>query len=121
MAGCERIRKLLSQLTEAQVTVENLTDSGDVNFTLKRDELSDICAAPLQQLRSMLSATVAKTGISVGDSSVCVEILGGGMRMQVSQQIVHEVFGEVFVFSMMSYFYRLGQFSNNHKEHYFRR
>lgn len=94
MAGCERIRKLLSQLTEAQVTIENLTDSGDVHFSLKRDELAAICAAPLQQLRALVNAAVAASYISVGDNSVFVEILGGGMRMQVAQQVLFDIFGE---------------------------
>ena len=37
LLGCERIRKLLSQLPESSITVENMTDAGDVSFTLKRD------------------------------------------------------------------------------------
>ena len=43
LLGCERIRKLLSQLPESSITVENMTDAGDVSFTLKRDGMYTTC------------------------------------------------------------------------------
>ena len=99
MSGCERIRKLLSQLTEAQITVENLTDGGDISFSLKRDELTSICAEPLRALEGLVRAAVSDAGLGeqnpAGAGGVFVEILGGGMRMQVAQNVLLGVFGEV--------------------------
>lgn len=96
MSGCERIRKLLSQLTEAQITVENLTDGGDISFSLKRDELTSICAEPLRALEGLVRAAVAEAGLDDPNAGgVFVEILGGGMRMQVAQNVLLGVFGEV--------------------------
>ena len=54
LAGCERLRKLLSQLGESSVTVENLTDAGDVSFTLKRDDLSQLCVDLLARFKALL-------------------------------------------------------------------
>lgn len=98
MSGCERIRKLLSQLNEAQITVENLTDSGDVNFSLRRDELSAVCASSLEEFRQLAQSALASARAASGDgdfSVFAVEILGGGMRMQILQQALSEIVGQV--------------------------
>ena len=92
MTGCERIRKLLSQLTEAHVTIENLTDSGDMSFTLRRDELLSICASPLQEMQDMIKNALTAAG--EGTTVSAVEIVGGGMRMQVVQQALLDVIGQ---------------------------
>ncbi len=110
MAGCERIRKLLSQLTEAQITVENLTDAGDVNFSLRRDELSAICLEPLSEFRSLIIETLkdaetkhANLNLPEDFHVFAIEILGGGVRMQVTQQVIIDVLGEVsFIISSFS-------------------
>jgi tetratricopeptide (TPR) repeat protein len=107
MSGCERVRKLLSQLTEAQVTVENLTDAGDVSFSLRREELAAICAEPLLELQNLVRAALAAAaspeggapegveGSNAGPVSIAAaEILGGGMRMQVAQAALLEALGE---------------------------
>ena len=104
--GCERLRKLLSQLPEAQITVENLTDSGDVNFSLRREELSQICAKPLQDFKTLIQSaiSVAQSAFATNplltvdgadDGISAVEVLGGGVRMQVVQNAIFEVLGEV--------------------------
>lgn len=64
--GCERIRKLLSQLPESSITVENMSDSGDVNFSLKRDELSVMCADLLESFKSLVRKALASASITPG-------------------------------------------------------
>jgi len=93
LAGCERVRKLLSQLPDAALTVENLTDNGDVSFTLKRDDLSQLGAGLLNRFRSLLKDQLLK-GMSDKDINdvAAVEVLGGGVRMQVVQAVICEVF-----------------------------
>ena len=91
LAGCEKIRKLLSQIKESRVTVENLTDAGDASFDLTRDKLAEICSDVLSKFKEHLN-TALNCAISASDVAA-VEILGGGLRMQVVQAIVTEVFG----------------------------
>ena len=64
--GCERIRKLLSQLPESSITVENMSDNGDVNFSLKRDELSVMCAELLEGFKAVIRSALTKAGIAAG-------------------------------------------------------
>jgi len=86
LAGCERLRKLLSQLGESSVTVENMTDAGDVSFSLKRDDLTAMCADLLARFKALLGKALAAAG-AVDESGkaqvAAVEVLGGGVRMQV--------------------------------------
>ena len=70
MIGCEKIRKYLSQIREAKVTVENLTDAlGDANFELTRDELSSVCEGVLARFKALILAAVANAGLQISDVS----------------------------------------------------
>lgn len=60
LAGCERLRKLLSQLGEAKVTVENLTDSGDMNFVMRRDEFSAISRDLLDRFKALFEVNMVE-------------------------------------------------------------
>lgn len=122
LSGCERLRKLLSQLAEGIVTVENLTDNGDVTFTMKREEFMEISSDLLQRLRSLIrkawdeaivslksSAMSAETkadtngeatdeipsSVDVDSEVKYVEIFGGGLRMPIVQNLLYDVFGQV--------------------------
>lgn len=88
LSACERIRKLLSQLPEASVTVENLTDSGDVTFSLRREDFAAICAPQLDAFAALLKSVL---GASI--EVAAIEVCGGGARMQVVQQAIQEVIG----------------------------
>ena len=96
LSGCERIRKLLSQLGEAQITVEHLAEDTDVSFALKRDELGHLCEGLLGRFKDLLNAALfnAQDGVNPGTNLGAIEVLGGGVRMQVVQQVVHTVCGQ---------------------------
>lgn len=94
MSGCERIRKLLSQLPESQITVENLIDDGDVKFSLKRDEMFTFCQPLLEKFRSLLQS--AMDVINASETPLAaVETFGGGVRMPVVQQIITSLAGDL--------------------------
>jgi hypothetical protein len=90
MRECERLRKLLSQLPTASVTIENISDSGDVNITMTREEMARICAEPLQKLSEVLSQAVE--GISEEISAI--ELVGGGVRMAMVQEMILSAIGK---------------------------
>lgn len=99
LTGCERLRKLLSQLPEASITVENLTDDGDMNFSMKRDEFASISADLLAKFQELIRSALTSAGIecSPGDalpeSTIAgIEILGGGSRMPIVQNILQKFF-----------------------------
>jgi hypothetical protein len=100
LAGCERLRKLLSQLPEAQVTVEHLAEDTDISLSIRRDELSTLCASQLARFKDLLNTALftEANGITLGASLGAVEVLGGGARMQVVQQVIHSVVGQALPF-----------------------
>jgi molecular chaperone DnaK (HSP70) len=89
MRECERLRKLLSQLPTSSVTIENISESGDVNITMNREELAQICQEPLQRLSQVLRD--AFEGIK--EEIAAIEIVGGGVRMAMVQEIILSVLG----------------------------
>jgi len=96
LTSCERLRKLLSQLHEASVTVENLSDEvGDLTFSLRRDELASLCAPLLSRFKGLISDTLAAVGLSAGGGLAAVEVLGGGVRMQIVHEAIEEFSGKL--------------------------
>jgi heat shock protein 4 len=93
LTGCERIRKLLSQLNESQITVENLTDSGDVSFTLKREEFATLSAELIERFKALIDSVLTTAGVEKS-TVVAVEVLGGGVRMPIVQQVITGYFGD---------------------------
>jgi len=83
--GCERLRKLLSTLPEAKVTVENLVDGCDVPISLQRDEFADLISPSLEKLRIMVDRVLATESLSPLAS---VELFGGGTRTPAVQDTV---------------------------------
>ncbi len=91
MGGAERIRKLLSGITEANIQVESVSDMGDMAFTLTRDAMSRLAAKPLRDIKILLEKVLVSAGITATDIHA-IEITGGGVRMQVVQAIILDMF-----------------------------
>ena len=89
--ACERARKLLSQLPEAKITVENLTDSGDVNFTIRRDDFAQINQLLIEKFKCLIIETLNKATLTPSDISA-IEIVGGGIRMPILQNVISSLF-----------------------------
>ncbi len=93
LLGCERLRKLLSQLNDASIMIENVLEDGDKNFKMNRRDLAEICAPLLSKLNALMKSTLNEANIEASDVDV-IELLGGGSRMQIVQQVViTDVFG----------------------------
>jgi molecular chaperone DnaK (HSP70) len=109
----ERLRKLLSQLPEAKVTIEHLQEDTDVTLALKRDEFAALADSLLGRLKELLhtalfvQADTSRVGMDTsregtqnqeeavfpGSQLAAVEVLGGGARMPIVQQALHAVCG----------------------------
>ena len=93
LLGCERLRKLLSQLNDASIMIENVLEDGDKNFKMNRKELGEMCVPLLSKLNKMMQSTLDNANIKATDVDV-IELLGGGSRMQIVQQVViTDIFG----------------------------
>jgi heat shock 70kDa protein 4 len=89
LAGCERMRKLLSQLVESQITVEHLIDERDIHFSLRREELSTLSADLLTRFQQLVQTAITSASANSGSDNneiAAIEVLGGGLRMPIVQQ-----------------------------------
>eukprot|EP00316_Scyphosphaera_apsteinii_P011396 CAMPEP_0119338792 /NCGR_PEP_ID=MMETSP1333-20130426/96914_1 /TAXON_ID=418940 /ORGANISM="Scyphosphaera apsteinii, Strain RCC1455" /LENGTH=707 /DNA_ID=CAMNT_0007350183 /DNA_START=170 /DNA_END=2293 /DNA_ORIENTATION=- len=85
--GCERIRKLLSTLPEANTTVENLVEGADVPISLTREVFDELCSALSTKLRSLLDTALTVEGLEPLQG---IEACGGGTRMPSVQLVMTE-------------------------------
>lgn len=80
LLACERLRRLLSQLPDATVTVENVCENTDITLRMGRDEFAKVCASCNDRLAAMLSAV--RQGADGEALAVhAAEACGGGCRM----------------------------------------
>jgi tetratricopeptide (TPR) repeat protein len=100
LAGCERLRKLLSTLPVAHATVENLSeDAGDVNFSVTAQELAAATPNLVARLEELVAGTLTVKGadgerVGLAASEVAaLEMWGGGARMPLAHSVLTKVFG----------------------------
>jgi heat shock protein 4 len=93
LAGCERIRKLLSQLSESEITVERLIEDNDMHFHLKRDDMAELCLDLLNEkgFNGLMNSVFTQMGSTTVEA---VEVVGGGVRMPVIQVAINKLVGE---------------------------
>jgi len=100
LAGCERLRKLLSTLPVAHATVENLSEeAGDVNFSVTMAELAAATPTLVARLEELVVGTLLVCGedgqvVPVAAADVAaLEMWGGGARMPLAHGVLTKVFG----------------------------
>eukprot|EP00981_Chlorochromonas_danica_P007489 scaffold1755_cov258-Ochromonas_danica.AAC.11 len=89
LLACERVRKLLSQLPEGIVTVENICENADINLRITREEFASCCQSLNTLFHEMIN-DCKKGEESVGLDYVIdsVEVSGGGCRMPHIQNLL---------------------------------
>jgi molecular chaperone DnaK (HSP70) len=58
---------------------------------LKREELSTICGELISRFKNLIQTALSSSHVSV-DAIVAIEILGGGLRMPILQNILLDTF-----------------------------
>jgi heat shock protein 4 len=87
--ACERLKKLLSTIGEASVTVENVAQDRDASISISRDAFERLCADERTRVVEMVRAAVASAGVTP-ESIASVEIVGGGTRIPFVQAAILE-------------------------------
>ncbi|DBA01693.1 TPA: hypothetical protein N0F65_010344 [Lagenidium giganteum] len=90
--ACEKLKKLLSTINEAGVTVENIAQDKDITIQLGREVFEQLCASERVQLKNMLDRALTKSELSSADIS-SVEIVGGGTRIPFVQATIEQAVG----------------------------
>ncbi|KAL3806626.1 hypothetical protein ACHAXA_010814 [Cyclostephanos tholiformis] len=96
LAGCTRLKHVLSMLPGGTVTVENIgADDADIDLTMTREQLEKLCRASVaDKLKTLIGDAISKSGIGgAGDIDV-VEISGGGSRVPMIRDAIRTACGK---------------------------
>ena len=92
-AGCERLKKVLSANTFAQLNVESLMNDIDAASQLKREEFEQLIAPYLERVTVPLDAALAQSGLKK-EEIFSVELVGGSSRVPAIKERIHAWFGK---------------------------
>ncbi|OWZ23545.1 Heat shock protein70 [Phytophthora megakarya] len=91
--SCEKLKKLLSTIGEASVTVENLAPEKDINISISRKVFEELCSAERTRITAMLQKAMETVKESVSSADIAsVEIVGGGTRIPFVQEAIIAAF-----------------------------
>ncbi|CAH0493610.1 unnamed protein product [Peronospora farinosa] len=91
--ACEKLKKLLSTIGEATVTVENLAPEKDINISITRNAFEELCVAERARITELLQTVLEAAKDSVASADIAsVEIVGGGTRIPFVQEAIMGVF-----------------------------
>jgi heat shock 70kDa protein 4 len=93
--GCEKLKKLLSSIPEAPMSVEGLTPEVDAQGFMTREAFLSLPSVKdaLGRMRAPMEAALAQAGLAPGDVAA-VEVIGGASRMPALAETVQAVFGK---------------------------
>ena len=98
-AGCERLKKVLSANTFAQLNVESLMNDIDAASQLKREEFESMIAPYLDRIHVPLDRALEQSGLSK-DEIFSVELVGGSSRVPAIKERITQWFGRSLSFTL---------------------
>ncbi|KAF1330759.1 Hsp70-like protein, partial [Globisporangium splendens] len=90
--ACEKLKKLLSTIGEASVTVENISQDRDVAIKISRDVFEHLCALESDRVTQLMARALEKSQVPPAQIA-SVEIVGGGTRIPFVQAAILKAFG----------------------------
>ena len=98
-AGCERLKKVLSANTFAQLNVESLMNDIDAASQLKREEFENMIAPYLDRIHVPLDRALEQSGLSK-EEIFSVELVGGSSRVPAIKERITQWFGRSLSFTL---------------------
>ena len=89
----EKQRKILSANSEASCNMECLFDDLDFNYLMTREEFEKLNEGLIDQIRNLLLTSMTESKLKLKDLH-SVEIIGGGARTPVVQNMITEIMGK---------------------------
>ena len=80
IAGCEKLKKVLSANSEAPMNIENIMVDVDASSHLSRDKLEELIAGVLDRIPAVIHQALADSGLTL-DQIDTVELVGGSTRI----------------------------------------
>ena len=95
LAGCNKLKHVLSMLPEGKLAVENVgKDDADVDLSITREHLEILCkASVVDPLTSLIGKALSRSGRGVHDIDA-VEVCGGGSRVPMIRNAIRDACGK---------------------------
>lgn len=98
LAGCERLKKVLSANALAPLNVESLMEDIDASSQLKREEFEALIGGLLERVSNPLEAALEQSGLTK-DQIHSIEMVGGSSRVPALKERVSGFFGKPLSFT----------------------
>ncbi|KAG0215956.1 adenyl-nucleotide exchange factor sse1 [Mortierella sp. GBA30] len=91
MAGCEKLKKVLSANAEAPLNIESIMEDRDVSSMMKRAEFEELAKDLISRVEAPLEVALKDAGLTV-DEIDAVEIVGGSTRIPALKERIQSFF-----------------------------
>ncbi|TFK20742.1 heat shock protein [Coprinopsis marcescibilis] len=91
-AGCEKLKKILSANSEANLSVESIMTDVDASSKLNREQFEELIAPLLERIKAPIERAIRDSGLSP-EQIDAVELVGGTTRVPAVKQKISEACG----------------------------
>ncbi|KAK8242939.1 putative heat shock protein Hsp88 [Phyllosticta capitalensis] len=98
MAGCEKVKKILSANAGAPINVESVCEDIDFHGFLKREELEELVKPLLERCTKPLEQALAEAKLKPEDID-SIELVGGCTRVPALKAAIQDFFGKQLSFT----------------------
>ncbi len=100
VAGCEKLKKILSANAEAPLNVESIMNDIDASSKLARDDLEQLIKSVLDAIPGPLERALKDSGLTL-EQIDAIELIGGTTRVPAVRQRIQTVFpGKLLSFTL---------------------
>ncbi|KAF9914657.1 adenyl-nucleotide exchange factor sse1 [Lobosporangium transversale] len=93
MAGCEKLKKVLSANSEAPLNIESIMEDRDVSSMMKRSEFEELAKDLISRCEAPLKKALDESGLKIEDIDA-VEMVGGSIRIPALKERIQAFFGK---------------------------
>ncbi|KAF9351911.1 adenyl-nucleotide exchange factor sse1, partial [Mortierella sp. AD094] len=93
MAGCEKLKKILSANSQAPLNIESIMEDRDVASTMKRTEFEELAQELISRVEAPLKQVLEDAGMTIADIDA-VEMVGGSIRIPALKERIQAFFGK---------------------------
>ncbi|KAG0274454.1 adenyl-nucleotide exchange factor sse1 [Linnemannia exigua] len=91
MAGCEKLKKILSANAQAPLNIESIMEDRDVASMMKRTEFEELAQELISRVEAPLQKVLEDSGLTIEDID-SVEMVGGSTRIPALKERIQAFF-----------------------------
>ncbi|KAF9907431.1 adenyl-nucleotide exchange factor sse1 [Lobosporangium transversale] len=93
MAGCEKLKKILSANSQAPLNIESIMEDRDVSSMMKRSEFEELAKDLISRVEAPIKQALEDAGMTIEEIDA-VEMVGGSIRIPSLKERIQAYFGK---------------------------